>query len=491
MKTVNLLLTGFLALLILSCKSGLEGNLNENQPPHTGMAVKEINRSGNDRLSSQIKISWWGDDPDGYVIGYEYAINDTINGWHYTTKTDSVFVLPIPTGNDSADVVFHVRAVDNENLRDPVGAKLVYPIKNSPPYIEFNKTEIPPDTLFEIASFGWTVSDIDGQTNLAYTEIALNDTNISWTKIPVDMNFISVKVENPGDPNSKSRIYSGRSYQQTNYEISGLKLNAKNKLYIRAVDNAGAVSRVDTVSWYAKKRKSDILFINDYEGSNSKVIARFHLSRMDSVGLSNVDYWDISDGVAGGGRKVTKSQAFPTVNDPTLIKTLAEWKHIYWVSNNMDRNITYAPEISREFFDNGGTMFIDIPSKYLDDSDPIFNFLPLDGITPLPQNATNFLVPQDRQVLPVTGISGPVLDINQTISSRYPVKAASGSTPLYKTDFIIRTLTGYEDFTGNEVVAVKNKENNLIYFGLDMYDLNESNNIDQLIRKMCKEELGF
>jgi hypothetical protein len=212
---------------------------------------------------------------------------------------------------------------------------------------------------------------------------------------------------------------------------------------------------------------------------------------MDSVGLSNVDYWDISDGVAGGGRKVTKSEAFPSVNDPTLIKTLAEWKHIYWVSNNLDRNITYAPEITREFFDNGGTMFIDIPSKYLDDSDPIFNYLPLDGITPLPQNATNFLVPQDRQVLPVTGVTGPILDISQTISSRYPVRSASGSTPLYKTDFIIRTLTGYEDFTGNEVVAVKNKENNLIYFGLDMYDLNESNNIDQLIRKMCIEELGF
>ncbi|HBX65174.1 MAG TPA: hypothetical protein DEG32_03140, partial [Balneolaceae bacterium] len=99
-----------------------------------------------------INISWWGNDPDGYVVGYEYAINDTSEGaWTFTERSDSTFILPITEGQETDDVLFKVRAVDDDGERDPDGARLVYPIVNSNPTVSFNANETPPDTLFSIS----------------------------------------------------------------------------------------------------------------------------------------------------------------------------------------------------------------------------------------------------------------------------------------------------------------------------------------------------
>ena len=476
---------------IYGCNSGLKGNLNQNLPPTTGMAAKEINRPDSSRFSSQIEISWWGDDPDGYVIGYEYSINDTTAfPWRFTTKNDSIFILPIPSGERYANVKFMVRAIDNNHAHDPKGASLVYPIKNTPPVVTMNKTEMPPDTLYDISSFGWMATDLDGDANLSHIEVALNDTT-KWVSMPTDITFISLKAQTPDQDITDCEVFQGRSYTKTSYVISGLHMNGRNKFYVRAVDNAGAYSKSDTVSWYTKRRKSGILFLNDYSGPYSATNARFHLDALAQAGVTKVDRWNISDGSTAGGQKVTLSTAFPAVIDPTLVKTLALWKHIYWMSDDMNRNITYAEEISRDFFANGGTMFITMPSRNLEDNDPLFNFLPLDGVTPLPQNATDFLISSRASAIPISPFTGPDLGVISTMSSVFPLRPSSGSTTLYSADFLIRTLTGYEDYTGNEIVSVKSKEGNIIFFGLDMSDLNENNNIGQFIKRMCVDELGF
>ena len=491
MKYSAFLMIMFVLVAGYACDSGLKGNLNQNLPPTTGMAAKEINRTDSTRLSSQIQVSWWGDDPDGYVIGFEYSINDTAQfPWRFTTKHDSIFVLPIPKGEKYADVKFMVRAIDNNHAHDPKGASLVYPIKNTPPNVQMNKTEVPPDTMFDIASFGWMATDIDGQSNLSHIEVALNDTT-KWVTLPVDISFISLQAQKPDQDVTDCDIYQGRSYTKTSYVLPGLRMNARNKFFVRALDNAGAHSEADTVSWYVKRRKSGILFINDYAGSFSQSNAGFHLNALAQAGITNVDYWDISDGSATGGQKVTLSHAFPAVTDPTLIKTLALWDHIYWMSNDMNRNITYAEAITSDFFARGGTMFVTMPTQNLDSSDPLFNFLPIDGLTPLPQIATGFVISSSANVEPVPPFSGPVLGIVSSISSVYPIEPSSGSKALYKTDFRMGTLIGYTDFTGNEVVSVESREGNIIFFGLDMSDLNENNNIGQLIKRMCVDELGF
>lgn len=176
--------------------------------------MEKINREGDFRLSSQINISWWGTDQDGYIVGYEYAINDTSEGaWSFTTKTDSTFILPIEEGQSESNVLFKIRAIDNDGARDENGARLVYPIVNSAPEVALSTTELPADTMFAIASFGWTINDPDGLGNISRTEIAVNDTTSGWYSIPIPEGenrlFISLQVDNTNEGPAEAEVFKG------------------------------------------------------------------------------------------------------------------------------------------------------------------------------------------------------------------------------------------------------------------------------------------
>jgi len=500
LKTHALLLLFLFSTLIYwnGCNETINGELSENQPPSTNLTVERINRGNDFRLSSQIQISWFGNDPDGFVAGFEYAINDTSEGnFTFTTKTDSVFILPITSGQQTDDVLFKVRAVDDKGLADPVGASLVYPIVNSIPQVSINSNQSPPDTLFSVSSFGWNFSDPDGLLNLASTEIAINDTINGWVNIPFTEDddgqlFISLEVDNSTAGTNDAQVFLGRSYStlQVNGENLTVPVNvgARNTFYVRAVDAAGSASELDSLSWYIKEQKSNTLFLNDYSGPSSSNRQQFHLNLLQQNGISP-DIWIINDGDVSQD-KVALSNAFPAVIDPTLIKTLSKWDHIYWISNDLDRNITYAQEILDEFFDNGGTSFINIPMKNIDEEDPVFNFLPVDSI-----QTGQFLILEDSLVTPTDAAITNTLRVESgsfALSGVFPVKGVSGSTSLYQANFVRRTATGgvraYNDY---QFVTIENTEGNVIYFSLDLSNLNGNNNISDMIQEVVIERLGF
>ncbi|MEO9887274.1 MAG: hypothetical protein ABJG33_16680, partial [Balneola sp.] len=468
------------------------------QPPSTNLTVERINRGSDFRLSSQIQISWFGNDPDGFVAGFEYAINDTSeSNFTFTTKTDSIFILPITPGQQTDDVLFKVRAVDDKGLADPVGASLVYPIVNSTPQVSINTNQSPPDTLFSVSSFGWNFSDPDGILNLASTEIAINDTINGWTEIPFTEDddgqlFISLEVDNTTSGTTDAQVFLGRSYStlQVNGENLTIPVNvgARNTFYVRAVDAAGSASEIDSLSWYIKEQTSNTLFLNDFSGPSSSDKQQFHLDLLQQNGISP-DIWIINDGEVSQD-KVALSSAFPTVIDPTLIKTLSKWDHVYWISNDLDRNITYAQEILDEFFDNGGTSFVNIPMKNLDREDPVFNFLPVDSI-----QTGQFLILEDSLVTPTNVSISNTLRVESgsfALSGVFPVKGVSGSTSLYQANFVRRTATGgvrpYNDY---QFVTIENAEGNVIYFSLDLSNLDGNNNISNMIQEVVIDRLGF
>ncbi len=496
MRIKQLLPTVLLLVLFLgSCKDPITGERHENLPPTTKLTVESINRGDDFRLSSQIKISWFGSDPDGYVIGYEYAINDTSeSAWSFTTKTDSTFILPITPGENQADVFFKVRAIDNENLKDPIGASLVYPIINSRPTVSINSIQSPPDTLYSIASFGWSFDDPDGLLNIQKTEIAVNDTVNGWVEIPFTENdegelFISLEFDNRSAGDKEAKVFIGRSYSTlvNNGEevvIPGVKVGEKNMFYVRAIDAAHEISAVDTLSWFVKEQKSNTLLLHDYAGANSEATLQLHLEALAENGIVP-DIWVINDGEVVQDR-VALSEAFPTVIDPTLKKTLAKWDHIYWISNDLDRNIIYAQDILSEFYKNGGTSFVNIPIKRKSIGEDLFNYLPVDSI-----GIGNFILTRNSLLQPVDPITAE-LKISRSLTDAMPLKGISGSTTLYNGDYMRRLpIGGNVAYNGYKGVAIENPERNLVYFAIDMRFLDGDDNIDEMIRDLVVGRLGF
>lgn len=103
--------------------------VDRNRPPRTYL-VSAPPESGS--FSYRIHLYWRGEDPDGFVVGFQWAWDDSsVTGFHYTTKTDSIFELVV---NDSATIAggssnlppgtsrghtFYIRAVDNLGKPDP------------------------------------------------------------------------------------------------------------------------------------------------------------------------------------------------------------------------------------------------------------------------------------------------------------------------------------------------------------------------------------
>jgi hypothetical protein len=86
-----------ISLLFLSCSEEQVSNPGGNQPPDTGLFLypdSTINQQ-----SSKLQVHWWGDDPDGVVLGFYIKWESIDSSWGFTTSNDSIFSLPIGTSD--------------------------------------------------------------------------------------------------------------------------------------------------------------------------------------------------------------------------------------------------------------------------------------------------------------------------------------------------------------------------------------------------------
>lgn len=405
-----IILFAIVIFTIYSCrKDDAINKPKPNQKPRTYLWIQTDSTQELAATISRQIIRWWGEDPDGLVRGYLFGyfktdsvalnyIPDTL-GYSWVIKNDTAMAFPLFTAREKFTVI--VKAVDNtfkdpievgavvrlgtipywdknkngvfdssdlelntlSNAIDPVGAKQIFPIRNTPPIVEFakdpldpTKTIQQPETTFTVATFTWVGSDLDGDNTLKSYRINLNDPNdtTKWFEFPAYHTMITLEA-----PRSRTDGVTGEVNADvyvgifpTMYKIGvvpGLKLNDTNRIYLQAKDLAGDLSPIvalpsGTRIWYVKKPASKLLTISNYgTGDLPTIIANYRswFGAIDTFpgvspprNLGDFDWLDIRRGATD--RKV--GDLVPPILNPAMVRTLMLYDFVFWFTD-------YIPDI--------------------------------------------------------------------------------------------------------------------------------------------------
>jgi hypothetical protein len=495
---VFLLLASLLALG--ACKKGFEGSKASLAEPQTYMSVDTIYRTGENRLTTLIEAHWWGVADGGYVVGYEISTDNQLS-WHFTKSQDSTFLLKIPPGQDSADVVVYVRAIDHLGKVDGTPASTLFPIKNSKPAVKFVFSQsiagIPsqnPTTVFPVLRYTLFGSDPDGEEDIKEYELYINDTLRAPYILPANTGSFLLLSNSPKADSGDCKVYINGSNNSLPGVVSGLKHGTTNIVYVRAIDKALSKSEyVPTPSIWVKKVSSDILVVNAYS-SNKIFVQNFYLNNLKNIGITVFDTLQATEVINSNYTQLQPD--FLAQN-----KTFGLFKKILWFGDDASFSFSYGQRTTTDFFNNGGNLFMAVAIN--SNFDPLSNFLDWTPIKSLinPPAGSVFRVNINALVQPVK-MGWPTLKSTAIIASARPFEIPS-STPSVGYDSvyyggIIESKTGLppSDWTGKSAVIAKRfsvgtQKTNFVVSSLPMERFNGNTNMDTLFRKIFIEELGF
>lgn len=502
MKFLRVILFGVFVLLTLfsSCKkTDISGDNLDNLPPKTYLVIDTLAISNDNRFSTQLNIQWWGDDPDGYVKGFEFTFDSVINNstvWIFTTSNDSTFNLNIPAGFSVYDFPFAVRAVDNQDLVDPNPAKIRWPLKNTPPTIAFNY--VPdggnplaggnPNWSFPVIRCNWSVNDLDGLQNLKEVEVFLNDTNAAPYIVSATLSGITLEAEDLTASVSDALVYPGSSRNALPLRIQGMRLNDTNIVYIRAVDLSDAKSPlIASNSIYIKQPAGKVLLVNAYL-NNPSGVDNFYNTALTNTNFPDFDNLEL---FRRAGNRFTRLA--PDIRTQELIFRMFD--HIIWYGSDMEQSLVYAQSSLNDFLNQGGQLMV---SAFTSGSTlpkiSAFEFSPIDSLDAAPAGFS-WLLTDTSKIIPITtGL--PQLSNSTFTSVIRPIKLTDGAVPWYRAEIIQRNNTNFQTtlHTGNSVVAGlrinPNTGSKFIIFTVEVHKLNKLNNADLLFSRI-KSEFGL
>ena len=153
---VGLVLCLFLAFLGAGCRKALGPNVDDNQAPETWITAAPQDTITTrtplgvpidpsiGRIPVRYHMYWAGADRDGEVVGYYWAVVETLatapgdglpipnlpgpkaHDYHFTTKSDSIFIFTASEDVSERQHAFYVYAVDNKGKPDPTPARFIF-----------------------------------------------------------------------------------------------------------------------------------------------------------------------------------------------------------------------------------------------------------------------------------------------------------------------------------------------------------------------------
>ena len=313
----------------------LTGVRKPNTPPHTVLFVN----GPVDAVNHITRLHWFGTDPDGSVIGFEWRMlnpaDTTDQAWHFTTRLDSVFTVKAPQGATSP--VFSVRAIDDAGARDPRPPVQTFNFSNQAPTVKLVQKPLPTDTTFASVSVTWTANDPDGDgTKLTY---------LVW----LDGNEASPEITTA----------QALTMPTARFLVGGALTSAKRRLFVRAIDDGGRAGLADSVTWFVRRPVTGpdsigrLLLVDDVPKANSANL-RFdtlYSNSVGRVGLTTDQYTVL---------RLDTTQPFKTAAD--FEQTFKLFKTVVWYRGNETTLSTLLRTgeagISR-YLEGGGRFYLD------------------------------------------------------------------------------------------------------------------------------------
>lgn len=468
-----------ITIALASCK---KGELLPNQPPTTQIVVDEINLFGENRLTTTVRLSWFGADSDGYIIGYELRVNGGI--WTFTESQDSLFQFSIEGDSDTADITFEVRAIDNEELKDPQPAFLRLPIKNSPPEASFQEAVLPIDTTHLVYTFRYNATDQDGNETLRKAFIRVNDGE--WYQVPLNERLISISPANPETSGKgDGLVFLGNKTTPETLKITNFYNNGTNIFQVKVQDIAGSESDIDsTAPIFIKPKTSDLLVVS---GQPIQVSSAYG-SIINVVYPASADYLNYQ-------RENGKYQ--PKLWNPTFYLICRHYDKLFFHTdastfNNSLTGVTntllnFASGSIQRLMDDRKKIFVSTKFTRTTEFEEI---APIFGIDSFTSSRGQAILSSDSfvraQTVPFQNLQPTLFVLGSS-----PFYPAFNTEVLYRADF-----TPSQGWQGPDVVGVARKnasnQTNVVFFSMELYLLNKNQiALNQLFNSVLNERFNW
>lgn len=441
-----------LCLLLVGCRSEWLGDLSPNQAPETLAVVDSIQRSGPDRLPTTVRLHWWGSDPDGVVDRFDFRIGQRPLGplpWSATRANDTLLLLNLPPGPDTADFELQIRAVDQEGLPDPSPARLFLPLRNTAPQVSFVYNPDGGSPLagafplvsFPVLGYRWQGTDDDGDSTILYYEICLNDTLLGDTLRLSGAYQECILQWRPGS--GLCTVLAGTADLPHNKSLAGLTVEDTNRLYVRAIDQSLSASAwTASRPTYVRMASANLLLVNAYGNDpnpdlNADSLSRRYGAWLDSLNLNPVQELRLFQ---KSGNQYTQLSA----NNRVQALVLALFPRILWIAPDFDLSLQFTSRTVAPFLAQGGDLLL---SSRTDAGTPAwtpaYETSPIDSVPEIP-SGYSFLLSDTSGIIPVLGtwngqaLNLPPMSHKGFASGSRPLRPGPASVPVYKANLLVR-----------------------------------------------------
>jgi hypothetical protein len=515
-SAIKYFFSSLLIILIISCSENISDSVIPNQAPDTFLFLYPDSGITVSQQKSRLQVHWWGDDPDGLIVGYYFKWEGLDQNWKFTSSNDSLFSLPIGTVDTSFS--FSVASVDNGGngvydntvmyngqnigpepfidrngnaaydegevyfdigLIDPTPAVQQFPIKNTAPEVDWDDLTSIPLESFPVMTVGWTAEDLDGDESITTINIGLNDTS-SFVSLPGNIRLVTLRSINFETAAPTFQILlNGSTSDIFGTELSNLQLDANNRIYLQAVDISGAQSEVialpDTSrDWFVKKPKGDLLIVDNFpSGGTARTFYAETFNSLSGGGLTN--RYDVFD---------VENTALPYEN-VTFLETLKLFDFVFWYSNETP-SLDLTNLVTQNYINQGGKIaysltFQDSSSSYSYDLATIQNFIPIEKFEQA--QPLNFILPGANILKSDQNSTYPNLKTQTTVGFvRTFVPNSASSAKVY-------------DLSSNQIngpIALMDNSNSLFFIGLPLHQCDgNQGNVKLLLEKIFFDEFGL